>query len=128
MWSEWLKNIVDFEMNLATGLGGGGLAVGFFLLSQVALAVVIIALPVDFFCRHVKAHRVFSGIGVLRWGTRIIKNVAGAVTILLGLPLALPGIPGPALVLTVIGISPLDFPGNRPSDVVLDSMWKESER
>jgi hypothetical protein len=113
MWSEWLKNIIDFEMNLATGLGGVGLAIGLFLLSQIALAVVIVALPADYFCRHVKAHRVSSGIAVFRWVIRMIKNVAGGVAILLGLPLAFPGIPGPGLVLILVGISLLDFPGKR---------------
>lgn len=113
MWSEWLKSIIDFEMNLATGLSGLGMAFGLFFLSQVVLPMVIVALPADYFCRPMKASAAFRGIAVLHWVTKIMKNVAGAVTILLGLPLALPGIPGSGLVLMVVGIALLDFPGKR---------------
>jgi hypothetical protein len=35
------------------------------------------------------------------------------VILLLGIPLILPGVPGPGLVLIVIGVSLLDFPGKR---------------
>jgi hypothetical protein len=111
---DWLQNVIDFEINLATGLGGLAAAIGLFALSQVALVGVIVAIPADFFCRHALVAPVSRrGIPALRWTIKIVKNILGVVTILLGLPLILPGIPGPGLVLMIVGIALLDFPGKR---------------
>jgi hypothetical protein len=114
MWSDWLNNVIDFEINLATGLGGLVAAIAFFALSQVFLVGVVVAMPADFFCRQaLVAHVPYRGIAALRWTIKILKNVLGVVIILLGLPLILPGIPGPGLVLMIVGIALLDFPGKR---------------
>jgi hypothetical protein len=114
MWSDWLQKVIDFEINLATGLGGLVAALGLFALSQVALIGVIVAIPADFFCRHALVAPVpRRGIAALRWASKIVKNVLGAGIMLLGLPLILPGIPGPGLVLMIVGIALLDFPGKR---------------
>jgi hypothetical protein len=110
MWSAWIRDVIGFELNLATGLVGLGIALGLFVLSQVALVAVLVMLPADFFCSSRSAAR--SGTAI-RWATRIVKNAAGAVMILLGIPVALPGIPGPGLVLIFVGIALLDFPGKR---------------
>ena len=114
MWSDWLQEVIDFEINLATGLGGLVAALGLFALSQVALVGVIVVLPSDFFCRQtLAAPTPRRGIAALRWARKIVKNVLGTVIMLLGLPLILPGIPGPGLVLMIVGITLLDFPGKR---------------
>jgi hypothetical protein len=114
MLSDWLRSVIDLEMNLATGLGGLGAAIGLFALSQMALVGVIVALPADFFSRHaVVAPVPRRGIAALRWAITIVKNALGAVLFLLGLPLILPGVPGPGLVLMIVGIALLDFPGKR---------------
>ena len=41
------------------------------------------------------------------------KNLAGAVLVLLGLVMALPGIPGQGILTMIIGFTLLDFPGKR---------------
>ena len=48
---------------------------------------------------------------MLRVLALVAKNVAGAVLILLGLVMALPGIPGQGLLTMIIGVTLLDFPG-----------------
>jgi hypothetical protein len=113
MWSDWIRNVIDFELSLANGLAGFGVALGLFLLSQVALVAVLVALPADFFCRPASPSPPSRSIMSIRWATRIVKNAAGASIVLLGVPLALPGIPGPGLVLMLVGIALLDFPGKR---------------
>jgi hypothetical protein len=113
MWSDWIRNIIDIELNLATGLAGLGAALGLFVLSQAALVALLVAIPADFFCRSAPSRTQSRPVAAMRWATRIVKNVAGAIMILLGIPLALPGIPGPGLVLIFVGIALLDFPGKR---------------
>jgi len=41
------------------------------------------------------------------------KNVAGVVLVLLGLVMALPGIPGQGILTMIVGITLIDFPGKR---------------
>jgi hypothetical protein len=50
---------------------------------------------------------------IIRWGGRILKNALGVAVVLLGVMLSLPGIPGPGLLLILIGVMLLDFPGKR---------------
>jgi hypothetical protein len=44
---------------------------------------------------------------------RIGKNLAGAILMLLGLAMALPGVPGQGVLTMIIGLTLLDFPGKR---------------
>lgn len=48
-----------------------------------------------------------------RVAARIAKNVAGGVLVVIGVILAIPGVPGPGLLTILIGIVMLDFPGKR---------------
>lgn len=41
------------------------------------------------------------------------KNLAGVLLIVLGIIMALPGVPGQGLLVTVIGLTLVDFPGKR---------------
>ena len=41
------------------------------------------------------------------------KNVAGVVLVLLGLVMALPGIPGQGVLTMIVGLTLIDFPGKR---------------
>lgn len=50
---------------------------------------------------------------VLRVLGRIGKNLAGVVLVLLGIIMALPGVPGQGLLVIVIGVTLMDFPGKR---------------
>ena len=43
----------------------------------------------------------------------VAKNVAGVVLVLLGLVMALPGIPGQGILTMIVGITLIDFPGKR---------------
>jgi len=43
----------------------------------------------------------------------VAKNVAGVVLVLLGLVMALPGIPGQGILTMIVGLTLIDFPGKR---------------
>ncbi len=83
-------------------------------ISNAAVLFMLVKMPARYFCgaeaeesgwkdRHV----------VLRWVILIAKNLAGSVLILLGVLLSLPGVPGPGVVLVLIGVTLLNFPGKR---------------
>jgi hypothetical protein len=75
---------------------------------SVALVLrVALALPEDYFERERPSTP-------RRWTpTRIGANVAGCVLILVGLVLAIPGVPGQGLLTILIGLFLVDFPGRR---------------
>jgi len=82
-------------------------------IGSVALAVtIIVRWPPDHFVRdHVaetpKLHALPRTLAL------IAKNVLGGVVILLGMVMALPGIPGQGLLMMIVGVTILDFPGKR---------------
>lgn len=91
---------------------GVGLSIAL-AIGSVALAVAIIVRwrPDHFVRDHVaetpKQHPVARTLAL------IAKNVLGGVVILLGMVMALPGIPGQGLLLMIVGVTILDFPGKR---------------
>jgi hypothetical protein len=50
---------------------------------------------------------------VVRALARVGKNLAGVVLLLLGLVMALPGVPGQGILTMIIGLTLLDFPGKQ---------------
>jgi hypothetical protein len=104
---------------LAAILKGGGLWWGLALSLVLAAAslgvaiVIVIGWSVDHFKRAGATpfwghrHPVVRALGLFA------KNLAGAVLVLLGLVMALPGIPGQGILTIVIGVTLLDFPGKR---------------
>lgn len=97
--------------------GGWGwllLVVVMFIIGNGAVCFVLIRIPPRYFCdppardashdhRHV----------MLRWAILIGKNLAGVVLAASGLLLSLPGVPGPGLLLILLGVMLLNFPGKR---------------
>jgi archaellum biogenesis protein FlaJ (TadC family) len=75
--------------------------------------VVLIRLPTDYF-RGSRAqgprdesHRVFGRIGI------VLKNLLGAILVICGAILSVPGIPGQGLLTVLAGVLLLDFRGKR---------------
>lgn len=88
----------------------GSISLGMFILSLVALLIIIIEIPEDYFTREArfpirKRHR-----NPMLWTLLIaLKNIFGAILILLGLVLLL--LPGQGLLTILIGLSLTNFPG-----------------
>jgi len=87
----------------------GGLALA--LLGGVAAGAAVVRIPPDYFSRDEAPRGGAAGPG--RRIARIAKNVAGAVLILGGLVLMLPGVPGPGIVVLLLGLALTDLPGKR---------------
>ncbi len=81
-----------------------GAAIAALLLSTAGALLLILRLPPDHFAENAKPRPLLR---------RILANVAGALLLVVGVVLSLPGIPGPGLVLAVVGLSLVDLPGKR---------------
>jgi uncharacterized membrane protein YesL len=90
-----------------------GISVGLAVLSLALATVVVVGWPADRFkgegpTQHGKdAHVVVRTLGFLA------RNLAGAVLVILGAIMAIPGVPGQGLLTMLIGLTLLSFPGKR---------------
>lgn len=110
---DWLN---DFWTSLTLGklFWGVGLFMLSFAISLVAIAIVIIRLPPDYFRSHYRRNFLPNSPWHLRWGAIAIKNTVGVLLVLLGLVLSIPGIPGQGILTILLGLIMLDIPGKRP--------------
>jgi len=91
---------------------GLALFAGTSILSVAAVTVVLVRLPATYF-RDDCVSPLAGRHPFVQWMWLILKNLQGALLILLGLLLSLPGIPGQGLLTVLIGVMFLDFPGKR---------------
>jgi len=89
-----------------------GLFAGTTVLSLAAVTIVLVRLPATYFQDNFVSPLVGRHL-IVRWIRVILKNILGAVLILFGLLLSLPGVPGQGLLTILIGLMLLDFPGKR---------------
>lgn len=98
--------------------GGIALGVGLFLasllLSFLAIGIVMVKIPANYFSSHYKQDFLPGSHWTVRWGATIAKNIAGVLLIILGLLLSLPGVPGQGILTILLGLIFLDIPGKRP--------------
>ena len=110
---QWL-----LEYWQALSWGTIGIAVGAFLLSFalsfVAIAIVLVKIPANYFSSHYKEDFMPDSPWMVRWGVVVIKNIFGVILILLGIMLSLPGVPGQGILTILLGLIMLDIPGKRP--------------
>lgn len=109
---SWFKAFLDEGRRL--GWWGAALLSVFLALGSLALAaVIVVGWPVDQFKWEVpppfwaRRHPIIRMLGLAG------KNLAGVVIVLLGCVMALPGVPGQGLLLILIGLTLLNFPGKR---------------
>ncbi len=111
---DWIR-----EWTNALGLTGGNLvwiaifSVITFILSIVVTVVVLIKLPDTYFKAEHEREFWVERHPVLRWGGLVVKNLLGAVLVLFGVVMSLPGVPGQGVLTILLGIMLLDFPGKR---------------
>jgi hypothetical protein len=82
----------------------GGLAV---------VAALIVRLPPNYFCHSRPRNFWIDRHPVIRWTGLVVKNLLGALAVGLGVILTMPGVPGPGVLMILIGIMLLDFPRKR---------------
>ena len=86
---------------LAIGLGVS-------ILGGIAATIVVVKLPRDYFARPKRAS---GSKSPGRKIAKIAKNIAGALLVLGGIVLLLPGVPGPGIVVLLLGLVLTDIPG-----------------
>lgn len=97
-------------LQILLALGVCVLSIG---LTVVVTCVVLVRLPADYFTR---AERPLPLAGRPRWqrvAARVGTNAAGALLVLLGIVLSLPGVPGQGFLTILLGVMLLDIPGKR---------------
>lgn len=91
----------------ALAIGSAVMFVG----SLVGAAVVLIRLPHNYFVEDHPAHALAEGLPILRWAGLIFKNLLGAVLLLAGIIMCFT--PGQGILMILIGVMLLNFPGKR---------------
>lgn len=94
------------------------LGVGLFLLSLglsfLAIGIVMVKIPANYFSSHYQQDFMPDSPWLVRWGVVILKNIFGVFIIILGILLSLPGVPGQGILTILLGLIMLDIPGKRP--------------
>ena len=82
-----------------------------FVGSLVALPLILVRLPADYFSENHPRTWLKEHHPVLRWMALALKNLCGAILMLGGMAMLV--LPGQGVLTILIGVSLLDFPGKR---------------
>jgi hypothetical protein len=113
---ETAKHLFDLVVHFLKKGGlwwGLAISVGAAVVTLALATVIVVGWPADRFkgegptAAGPRRHIVVHVLGA------VAKNLAGAVLVLLGLIMAVPGVPGQGLLTALIGVTLLSFPGKR---------------
>ena len=90
---------------------GALIFVASFLINLGIVSFILVKLPADHFAKSRKRKFLEGHHPALRVAAAIGKNIGGALLVVLGIVLSLPGVPGQGLLTILLGIMLLDFPG-----------------
>jgi len=110
---EWLSEVWESLTWSKVALGAGLFVISLGL-STLAMAIVMVKIPADYFSLHHERNFLRESSWLVRWSATILKNVLGIILIIIGIILSLPGIPGQGLLTILLGLIMLDIPGKRP--------------
>jgi hypothetical protein len=92
---------------------GLGISVGAAIVTLALATVIVVGWPADRFKGQGPTEVGLHRHVIIRALALLAKNLSGAVLVVLGLIMALPGVPGQGLVTALIGLTLLSFPGKR---------------
>src|SRR5690349_14876784 len=95
-WDKLLLGLLVFVVTSA-----GGMALVTFLL---------VKLPATYFRDGYRHDLWLNKYPIVHWTGRIVKNALGVALVFLGLILSLPGIPGPGVLMILLGVMLVNFP------------------
>jgi hypothetical protein len=107
---EWIKNFVSswtWQGLLVTGL----IFLGTFLLSLAIVSFILVKLPPDYFQKSGDHRFLEDKPKWVRLVAVIGKNLLGAMLVIVGIILSIPGVPGQGILTILLGVMLLDFPG-----------------
>lgn len=108
---DWLSGIWSAWHPSGRNLLWGALIFVFTSVGGVVLAgLFVVNMPENYFLGHHLPKPDRRG-GVHGWAARVAKNLLGGLIVVVGLVLSLPGVPGPGLLIMLIGLMLMDFPG-----------------
>lgn len=96
----WQRALLGVVLFLITFTGSLGL-----------VSLILVKLPADYFCSHYDRQLWSGRAPALRIIAALGKNVLGVLLIVLGIIMALPGVPGQGLLTILLGVMLVDFPG-----------------
>jgi len=111
MWQSvvlWWQSLTWWQVGLGALCAVVGIAV-----SYIAVSIVIVKMPENYFHSDYEHHFLPDTNPVLRSVAIAAKNIIGVVMIIVGLVLSFPAVPGPGLVTVFIGLMITDIPGKR---------------
>jgi len=108
---DWLLSAVQQYVSTETLVTLTALSVVFFVGSLIAIPFILVRLPTDFFDTRVPRRWMEDHHPVLRLLGHIVKNVVGAIFLLVGFLMLF--LPGQGILTMLIGVTMLDFPGKR---------------
>ena len=116
---DWIYENVVSHLTWTSLIYGLLMFVVTFVVGTAVAAFVVVKMPADYF--HPSYGRdLFAGRhAALRWTGTIVKNVAGAFIVLVGVVMMVA--PGPGVLAILLGITLLDFPGKRRLELKLIS-------
>ncbi len=110
----WLtESLYAFDLTWSGVLWGLVLYLVTFLVSTVLVALLLLKLPATYFCDASPLVFWNDRSPVLCWTGLLFKNLLGVLLVVLGGIMVFPGIPGPGVLMLVLGFTLLDFPGKR---------------
>jgi hypothetical protein len=95
------------------------LSIALFILSVVGVAYFLAQLPPTYFQTAAKGESGADGPLIARWIARVLKNTLGVLLLLMGVVLAIPGVPGQGLLTILVGLMLVDFPGKRSVELAV---------
>ncbi len=110
---DWLSGIWE-SLTWSKILLGVGLFLFSLLLSFLAIGIVMVKIPENYFSSHYQQDFMPNSPWLVRWGAVILKNILGLILVILGVILSLPGVPGQGVLTILLGLIMLDIPGKRP--------------
>ena len=110
---EWLSKFWESLTWDKIALGAGLFFLSL-ILSFLAIGIVMVKIPENYFSSHYKRDFMPNSPFLVRWGAFILKNVLGIILIFIGIILSLPGVPGQGLLTILLGLIMIDIPGKRP--------------
>ena len=98
---------------LGAAMWAAVVAVIFLLAANAVVVYLVVRLPETYFCDPPGRSRLRERHPILYGVLRLAKNVFGGLMVVAGALLTLPGVPGPGLVLILLGVWLVEFPGKR---------------
>jgi hypothetical protein len=110
---DWIRSFWE-NITLSQVLLGVGLFLASLIISFVAIGIVMVKIPENYFSTHYQQDFMPNSPWLVRWGAVLVKNILGVILIIIGIILSLPGVPGQGVLTILLGLIMIDIPGKRP--------------